>query len=93
MDDMREIGHCLQTEHNLTSDDITWLTIIAQAILRAFLWDAGQPMRTLATCLGVSPQTLYTTLRLAIQDLMCWTFDKLHWTGVLIKSAISCHHI
>jgi hypothetical protein len=70
MDDMREIGHTLQAEQNLTADDIVWLTTIAQAILRAFVWDEGQPMRTLATCLGISPQTLYTTLRLVIQALI-----------------------
>lgn len=70
MDHLREIGCHLQAEQNLTTDDIAWLTVIAQAILRAFVWDAGQPMRTLAACLGVSPQTLYTTLRWAIQALM-----------------------
>lgn len=70
MEDMREIGRHLQAEQNLTADDIIWLTMIAQAILRAFVWDEGQPMRTLATCLGISPQTLYTTLRLVIQALI-----------------------
>ena len=70
MDDMREIGYTLQAEQNLTADGIIWLTTIAQTILRAFVWDEGQPMRTLATCLGISPQTLYTTLRLVIQALI-----------------------
>lgn len=67
---MREIGRRLETEQNLTSDDIAWLVGIAQAILRAFVWDAGQPMRTLAASMRISPQTLYTTLRLAVQALM-----------------------
>jgi hypothetical protein len=67
---MREIGRHLETEQNLTTDDIAWLVAITQAILRAFVWDAGQPMRTLATRIGISPQTLYTTLRLAVQALM-----------------------
>jgi len=67
---MREIGRHLKAEQNLTSDDIAWLVAIAQAILRAFVWDEGQPMRTLAATLGISPQTLYTTLRLAVQALM-----------------------
>lgn len=70
MDKMREIGRRLQGEQNLTSDDIAWLVVIAKAILRAFVWDEGQPMRTLADTLGVSPTTLYTTLRLAVQALM-----------------------
>ena len=52
MDDMREIGYTLQAEQNLTADGIIWLTTIAQTILRAFVWDEGQPMRTLATCPG-----------------------------------------
>ncbi len=70
MSQMREIGRRLKAEQNLTSDDIAWLVAIAQAILRAFVWDEGQPMRTLAATLGISPQTLYTTLRLAVQALM-----------------------
>jgi hypothetical protein len=70
MSQMREIGRHVKAEQNLTSDDIAWLVVIAQAILRAFVWDEGQPMRTLAATLGISPQTLYTTLRLAVQALM-----------------------
>ena len=70
MSQMREIGRRLQAEQNLPSDDITWLVTIAKAILRAFVWDAGQPMRSLADALGVAPTTLYTTLRLAVQALI-----------------------
>lgn len=70
MDQMREIGHRLKAEQNLTSDDIAWLVMIARAILRAFVWNEGQPMRTLADTLGISPTTLYTTLRLAVRALM-----------------------
>jgi chromosome segregation ATPase len=79
MDEMREIGRRIQVEQNLTADDIVWLTTIAQAILRAFIWRAGQPMRTLATTLGVAPQTLYTALRLAVQALV-WV--RQHKTAV-----------
>jgi transposase-like protein len=67
---MREIGRRLKAEQNLTDDDIAWLAVIAKAVLRAFVWDEGQPMRSLADALGVSPTTLYTTLRLAVQALM-----------------------
>ena len=70
MDEMREIGRRLQAEQNLSAADIVWLTTIAQAILRAFIWSEGQPMRTLATTLGVSPQTWYTALRGAVQALL-----------------------
>jgi len=70
MSRMREIGHRLKAEQNLTSDDIAWLVVMAEAILRAFVWDRGRPMRTLARTLGISPQTLYTTLRLTVQALM-----------------------
>ena len=70
MNRMREIGCRLRAEQNLTSDDIAWLIGIAKVILRAFSWDEGQPMRTLADDLEVSPTTLYTTLRLVIQALM-----------------------
>jgi hypothetical protein len=67
---MREIGRRLQAEQNLTADDVTWLVGIAKAILRAFVWGEGQPMRALANALGVSPMTLYATLRLAVEALM-----------------------
>ncbi len=67
---MREIGQRLKTEQNLTDDDIIWLAVIAKAILRAFVWDEGQPMRILSDDLGISPTTLYTMLRLAVQALI-----------------------
>jgi len=67
---MREIGRRLQAEQNLASDDIIWLVVIAKAIVRAFEEDAGPPMRTLAAALGVSPQTLYTKLRRAVEALI-----------------------
>ncbi|OIO98787.1 MAG: hypothetical protein AUK03_00815 [Anaerolineae bacterium CG2_30_64_16] len=38
--------------------------------MRAFVWDEGQPVRTLADTLGVSPTTFYAMLRLAIRALM-----------------------
>jgi len=66
----REIGRTLQDEQNLTSADIAWLVGIAYAILRAFVWDEGQPMRAVADELGISRQTLYTKLRQAVQALM-----------------------
>jgi transposase len=68
--EMREIGHILKAEQSLTSTDIAWLVGIAQAILRAFVWDGGQPMRTLADELEISPQTLYTKVRQAAHALM-----------------------
>jgi hypothetical protein len=67
---MREIGRRLKAEQSLTSGDIVWLVGIARAILRAFVWDEGQPMRTTADDLGISPQTLYTKVRQAVQALM-----------------------
>ena len=70
MDPMREIGRTLTAEQNLTGEDITWLIGMAQAVLRAFAWTEGQPMRSLAATLGVSPQTLYTTLRLVVQAMV-----------------------
>jgi len=70
MDPMREIGRTLTAEQNLTSADITWLIAMAQAVLRAFAWTEGQPMRSLAATLGISPQTLYTTLRLVVQAML-----------------------
>ena len=90
MDDMREICHRMQAEQNLTADDIVWLTLIAQAILRAFVWDAGQPMRTLATSLGISPQTLYTTLRVAVQALL-WVRQHKAAVATLVGQVQALH--
>jgi hypothetical protein len=70
MEPMREIGRTLTAEQNLTGGDITWLIAMAQAVLRAFAWTEGQPMRSLAATLGRSPQTLYTTLRLVVQAMV-----------------------
>lgn len=70
MNQMREIGHRIQAEQNLTPDDITWLVGIAQAILRAFVWDEGPPMKSVAALMSIARQTLYSTLRLAIVALM-----------------------
>jgi hypothetical protein len=67
---MREIGGRLKAEQNLSGDDIAWLVMIAKAILRAFVWDEGEPMRDLAEALGISPQTLYTKLRLVVKILV-----------------------
>jgi len=46
------------------------LVAIARAILRAFVWDEGQPMRSLADDVDHSPTTFYAMLRLAIRALM-----------------------
>lgn len=70
MESMREIGRTLTAEQNLSGEDITWLIAMAQAVLRAFAWTEGQPMRGLAATLGISPQTLYTTLRLVVQAMV-----------------------
>ncbi|MCD6344427.1 MAG: hypothetical protein J7M17_02315 [Anaerolineae bacterium] len=66
---MRAIGQTLQVEQNLTSTDIAWLTGIAAAILRVFVWDAGRPICTLADDLELAPQTFYTKIRQVVQVL------------------------
>jgi hypothetical protein len=68
---MRDIGQRLQTEQNLSSDEINFLIGMAQAILRAFTWTEGQPMRCLAQRLELSPTTCYAKLRLVVQ-LIIW---------------------
>jgi len=73
MSQMRAIGESLKAEQNLNADEITWLVVIAHAILRAFVWDEGQPMRNLAAQLEVAPTTFYKLLRLAVQALV-WVY-------------------
>ena len=60
----------MQIEQNLTDADIIWLVAIAQAVLRAFTWTEGQPIRTLTATLDISPTTFYVTLRLVVVALM-----------------------
>lgn len=84
MSQMRAIGEQLKEEQNLSIDDITWLAVIAQALLRAFVWGEGQPMRGLAATLGVSPTTFYKLLRLAVQALV-WVYRNKQSAAGLIK--------
>lgn len=70
MSKMREIGRTLKTEQNLTAGEVAWLIVVAKAILRAFSWGEGEPMRDLADDLDVSPTTFYRLLRLAVQALV-----------------------
>lgn len=70
MEEMREIGRRIKAEQGLTTEDIAWLVGIVKAILRAFVWDEGQAMRSTADELEIAPQTLYTKLRQAIRALM-----------------------
>ena len=57
MPNIAEIGRQMQIEQNLTDADIIWLVAIAQAVLRAFTWTEGQPIRTLSATLDISPTT------------------------------------
>lgn len=70
MDQRREIGRTIKAEQDLSEGDIVWLVAIAEAILRAFVWDEGEPMQTIADELGVSRTTLYAKLRLVSKALM-----------------------
>ena len=70
MKEMREIGRRIKAEQELSAEDIVWLVGIVKAILRAFVWDEGEPMRSTADELEISPQTLYTKLRQAVRALM-----------------------
>lgn len=88
MNRMREIGRHLKAEQNLTTDDIQWLVTIAKAVLRAFDWDEGKPMRALADALGVSPTTLYTMLRLAVQALMLVRRGKQSVEGLAVRVGV-----
>ncbi len=71
MPNMAEIGWQMQIEQNLTDADIIWLAAMAQAVLRAFTWTQGRPIRGLSVTLGISPTTFYTTLRLVVAAMMC----------------------
>ncbi len=84
MNRMREIGRRMQSEQNLTIDEIVWLRGIAYAILRAFVWDEGAPMKTVADNMGIARQTLYTTLRRAVAALV-WVYRHKESVERLVK--------
>ena len=89
---MREIGYHIEAEQGMSDEDITWLIAMAQAILRAFCWSEGQPMRHLAASLKISPQTLYTTLRLVVAAMM-WVRRKKEPIGMLAERVGRLAHI
>lgn len=89
---MREIGYHIKAEQGMSDEDITWMIAMAQAILRAFCWNEGQPMRHLAESLRISPQTLYTTLRLVVAAMM-WVRRKKEAIGVLAERIDCLAHI
>lgn len=70
MDKIAQIGQQIQKEQNLSGEDIIWLVTMVRAVLRAFTWTEGQPIRTLSATLGISPTTFYATLRLVVAAIM-----------------------
>ena len=70
---MREIGRRIQDEQKLSVDEISWLVIIASALLRAFTLSNGRPIRQLSDELSVSPTTFYKLLRLSVEALI-WVY-------------------
>lgn len=76
----------------MSDEDIAWLVAIAQAILRAFCWDEGQPMRHLAARLKISPQTLYNTLRLVVAAMM-WVRRKKESVWMVVERVERLAHV
>ena len=70
MDKIAPIGQQIQQEQALSGEDIIWLVTMVQAVLRAFTWTEGQPIRTLSATLGISPTTFYATLRQVVAAMM-----------------------
>ena len=69
------IGERIQQEQQLTAETIQWIVCIAQAILRAFAAQPSPTMTKIAKTAGVSRQTLYQHLRLAIEALQ-WVYQS-----------------
>lgn len=76
----------------MSDEDIAWVIGMAQAVLRAFCWDKGQPMRHLAESLKISSQTLYTTLRLVVAAMM-WVRRKRESIEMLAKRVDCLAHV
>ena len=89
---MREIGYHIKAEQEMSDEDIAWVVAMAQAILRAFCWDQGQPMRRLAESLKISPQTLYNTLRLVVAAMM-WVRRKKKSVWMLVERVERLAHV
>ena len=77
------IGERIQQEQQLSAESIQWIVCIAQAILRAFAAQPSPTMTEIAKTAGVSRQTLYQHLRLAIEALY-WVYQsKQRLSGLL----------
>jgi hypothetical protein len=61
----------IQQEQELTSEAMQWIVCIAAAIIRAFGEGFDQNMTEIAQTAGMSGQTLYQHLRMAIESLHC----------------------
>jgi uncharacterized coiled-coil protein SlyX len=83
MKEMADIGQTIQSEQNLTEADIIWLVTMAQAVLRAFTWTEGHPIRPLSAKLGISPTTFYAALRLVVTAMMWICRGKDNFDGLL----------
>lgn len=72
------IGAKIQQEQQLSPEAIEWILCIAAAVMLAFGEGCGQNMTEIAQLAGVSRQTLYHHLRMAIEGL--------HWVYQYKKS-------
>ncbi|MEB3188766.1 MAG: transposase [Snowella sp.] len=77
------IGTRIQQEQELTSEAMEWIVCIARAIIRAFDEGYEKNMTEIAKRAGLSRQTLYAHLRMAIESLH-WVYrNKQGWGRVL----------
>ena len=78
------IGERIQQEQGLTSEAMQWIVCIAAAIVQASGEGSGQNMTELAQRAGVSRQTLYHHLRLAIECLH-WVYLNKRGLSTLLR--------
>lgn len=77
------IGVKIQQEQELTSEAMEWIVCIAGAIIRAFDEGYEQNMTEIAQRAGLSRQTLYCHLRMAIESLHWVYLNKQGWGRLL----------
>lgn len=78
-----QIGIRIQQEQELSSEAIEWIVCIARAIIRAFDEGYEQNMTKIAKRAGLSRQTLYSHLRMAIESLHWLYLNKQGWSSLL----------
>lgn len=85
------IGSRIQEEQKLSKGEIEWLVCIAMAIMKMFGEGKSKNMKEIAKKAGMSRQTLYTHLRMAVESLS-WVYRNKKGLSHLLRQIEEYRH-